>query len=190
MRSRSKTLPRRSRGSGAMLSGCCAKRTASSAPRLATANPERLSRPSGARKGGSSRAARSAPDPSLFLLHQNPHTGRVGFSADLRDVGARWALRRDGPLYRTRARVSKPRSGVRVQSRRPCRYSRRFWLPLQQQCADYEERVFPFLGEHVLVVSGTRGLLCLIPRTSTMICAGTIKKRSARSHRSGRARWR
>ena len=44
--------------------------------------------------------------------------------------------------------------GYRVVARAD--HSRRFWLPLQQQCADYEERVFPFLGERVLVVSGTR----------------------------------
>src|SRR2546427_8451918 len=35
--------------------------------------------------------------------------------------------------------------GYRVVARAD--HSRRFWLPLQRQCADYEERVFPFLGE-------------------------------------------
>ena len=35
-------------------------------------------------------------------------------------------------------------------------HSRQFWLPLQRHCADYEERVFPFLGERVLVISGTK----------------------------------
>ena len=44
--------------------------------------------------------------------------------------------------------------GYRVVARAD--HSRRFWLPLQRQCADYEERVFPFLGERVLVVSGTK----------------------------------
>ncbi len=44
--------------------------------------------------------------------------------------------------------------GYRVVARAD--HSRRFWLPLQRQCADYEERVFPFLGERALVVSGTK----------------------------------
>ena len=44
--------------------------------------------------------------------------------------------------------------GYRVVARAD--HSRRFWQPLQRQCTEYEERVFPFLGERVLVVSGTR----------------------------------
>ena len=44
--------------------------------------------------------------------------------------------------------------GYRVVARAD--HSRRFWLPLQRQCTECEERVFPFLGERVLVVSGVK----------------------------------